>query len=285
MHLHRPAYLGRGSVDQKLANEAGQSSRHPNPFKRIGFFHFRDKFDDPLGELESALDKHSPDELNEALIVLPEAFNLIGAYHQAPLDQAMDYEEFRTRLRRLCSPAPLSNGEVPSKTSALRKITFIVGILDKATRRNSAYCVSEEKDVLLCHKMGPDAPRYFDPHPVRGADNENPHDGVAALICLDAMDTPEVDWEENRIRRERRSRVLSRDPWLVCSPQRNYYREGNNIADATGRWRIIANGRENPECPSMIIDPSDLVLHDVAMQNQVGLVELPPREGEAVRPD
>jgi hypothetical protein len=165
------------------ADRSSLSSR----FKSLGFFHFVNNLRDPLGELGLALDQHRPHELHEALIVLPEAFNLIGDYHEAALKDAIDHVVFREQLRRLCR-SPRS-----SKVDELtpRKVTFVVGLLDhhQGTRRNSAYWVSEEGDVLLCHKMGNDAPKYFEPHALTGADIHNPHEGVAALICMDAFDT------------------------------------------------------------------------------------------------
>lgn len=257
------------SMSPSLLPESACRSR-PIRFKRLGFFHFVKNLHDPLGELGLALDEYRPEELHEALIVLPEAFNLIGDYHAAALKDAIDHEEFCGRLRRLCTSRPSSNGEVMDT----RKITFIVGVLGshKGTCRNSAYWVSGEKEVLLCHKMGNDAPKYFESHPLVGADIDNPHEGVAALICMDAFDTGQPNDQAANVRR---SDLLSRDTWLVCSPQRNTSFVRHVIPDAAGRWRVIANGRDYPDCPSMIIDPSGQVLAEETLANRVRLADLP----------
>jgi predicted amidohydrolase len=175
--------------------------------ERFGFFHCEAKLEEnPIDELTKAIEKERPEVLRNSLIVLPEAFNLVGDYHGSSHGIGAA-REILEGLRML----------------AVRlQIAFVAGVLEGRT--NSAYWIDGDGKELMCRKIGDDRTRLYDPC-LDNPDGCNPiscaNAHVGALICMDAC----VDRDENAPHVQRRNDLLKRlnevkGTRIVCVPAR-----------------------------------------------------------------
>jgi len=112
-------------------------------FSGIGFFHLAHGHDDPLSALNTELAQNP--QLNDALLVLPEAFNLGRPYaeHGVP---AIHREAILSAL---------------SGIHSAYKISFVVGLIEPDGKPfSSAYFVADGEPLLICHKATRDGADY-----------------------------------------------------------------------------------------------------------------------------
>lgn len=177
-------------------------------FSSIAFFHLVQGHRDPVLALNTELDSH-PD-LSNALLVLPEAFNLGRPYadHGSP---TIHRDEILKTLVQIWQT---------------RKISFVVGLLQPAVAgskpRNSAYFVGGEKPRLMCHKETADGADY-EACPIE-PDQENPlflvDTAIVAVICRDVSCSGRCD------RLAETAVTANRACNIVCIPAAMY--EENN---------------------------------------------------------
>src|ERR1700722_8630167 len=105
----------------------------------IGFFHLAHGHKDPLSALITELAQHP--QLNDTLLVLPEAFNLGRPYAEHG-DPAIHRDHILSAL---------------SGIHSAYKISFAVGLIEPdANPFSSAYFVADGDPLLMCHKETPD---------------------------------------------------------------------------------------------------------------------------------
>jgi hypothetical protein len=159
--------------------------RLEKPITRIGFFHFGTRADgNPVGTLKRELESEEAKgtDLAECLLVLPEAFNIVGDYRPTPADPTIS--------RSLI------------KLSKDKSVAFVVGLKTKKLGCggpfNSAYLIDGCTWKRLACKSSQDSAGGYAPKPYFHA---VPHRGhtIAALICLDATRTTTLGIGENVI--------------------------------------------------------------------------------------
>lgn len=167
--------------------------------QRIGFFHYgsADKAA-PSDSLRASLKDASAGDLRDSLIVLPEAFNIVGEYH--------------------CTTSKRG----PSIARDLREISrefniaIVAGLVDEDCGEmpgcSSAYLIDGRICKLLSHKNEDDGSHKYKPC---GTDCDTPllHRGicVAALICMDA--------DKSDLRLQERHRAMLRGICGVDAPR------------------------------------------------------------------
>src|ERR1035438_4642938 len=98
------------------------------PITRLGFFHLgSDEKDDPVGSLEAEIRKREESQLENTLLVLPEAFNTRGGYY---IDRPQIDQRAIPRLQTL---------------AAERGTVFVAGIIDRVGGSNSAYLIDGKR--------------------------------------------------------------------------------------------------------------------------------------------
>lgn len=112
---------------------------------KIGFFHFGNYWNDPVGSLRCALKGHTPEEVRDSLIVLPEAFNIGQQYYDDSPEKPWNTKSaVQNRLRRICKDFGLSllGGLIIEKPG------------DPYPPHSSAYLVTptDPMPILMCHK-------------------------------------------------------------------------------------------------------------------------------------
>jgi hypothetical protein len=201
--------------------------------KALGFFHFRENVEDPIGLRRLELERiGATEDVSGSLIVLPEAFNLGVPYYG---DTGV--------LGRAKIPlgGALENLQGIAKD---RAVAFVAGLLGK--QHNSAYWIGQKGHELLCHKMGDDRTGHYLPWSGKeGSDGCNPLEFenacLAALICLDAVECP----QETQAARERRENLMrhvkqcGRPHRILCVPaQMGSYCD---VPEVDGIYCILAN--------------------------------------------
>ena len=131
------------------------------PLARIGLFHFATNHRDPIGSLIDVLSNHN--DIDNSLIVLPEAFNNGGDYSVQPCRQLLIGAD--DTLRCLAAIA------------RERDLVFVAGLLEPPN--NSAYLIDNGRPRLMCHKQA---------HCDIGNPIEINDACIGALICSDARD-------------------------------------------------------------------------------------------------
>jgi hypothetical protein len=180
-------------------------------FASISFFHFAQGYGNPLAALHAELVKHA--DLTDALLVLPEAFNLGRPYAQHGIP-SIHRDEI---LRAL------------SKIYNARKISFVVGLLEPgANPLSSAYFVGEGASALMCHKETPDGADYQ--ACLMQPDHYNPvflpYSAVVAVICVD------VNCSARCEKLAKTALAAKKQSTIVCIPA-SMYNEGGWFGGAT----------------------------------------------------
>jgi hypothetical protein len=152
--------------------------RFEKPITRIGFFHFGTRADGhPVETLKRELESEEAKgtDLAECLLVLPEAFNIVGDYRPTPADPTIS--------RSLI------------KLSKDKRVAFVVGL---KTRKlgccgpfNCAYLIDGCTRKRLACKSSQDSAGGYAPRPYFRAVLHRGHT-IAALICLDATRTTDI---------------------------------------------------------------------------------------------
>jgi predicted amidohydrolase len=192
-----------------------------SPVTKVGYFHFARDWHDPIGALESALRNRGREYLENALVVLPEGFNL---------------------GRRYCDPGSVKL--VPNVIQSLRRlakdfpVVFVAALIvpdenDSTLQRNCAFLIDENNAVPLTQKMTDDNFHNYDPvedddglpFSYRGLE-------IGCLICIDCQ-PPECE-ENARNRLGRFMRALPESGAVVCIPAHPHTL---GMAGFQGRWR------------------------------------------------
>ncbi len=199
--------------------------------ERIGFFHFVSDHEKPIEALTAGIEtersNHPNGDISNSLIVLPESFNMGRGYGCSP-----DVPEI---------PASAICDGLHSLASSCG-VAFVVGILEG--RCNTAYYIDASGRQLMCHKVGDDLTKIYDPCCSKFCDERNPLDCVnariAALICMDATD-PEADIKRRResLLNQVRTRTSIR---IVCIPARFKNTVPTEMKEFSGCWCVVANG-------------------------------------------
>jgi hypothetical protein len=151
-----------------------KSGRVSHVLRHGGFFHLDAHHKDhPVDLLEDALRKSGQEALfGESLVVLPEAFNIIGDYQMAALDPDPEVEK---RLIILSSKLGLC---------------FVVGLVrDDSARRSEAVLIDGSIRKVLSLKTLCDGSKCYNAS-TQQKDEIIPHRGlcIGALICMDAAE-------------------------------------------------------------------------------------------------
>jgi predicted amidohydrolase len=219
----------------------------PAPIEKIGFFHFGDTDkSDPVGSLVCEMGQATApsQDFKNALIVLPEALNILGDY----------------KTRGDPDPSVLDRLKEVSRNL---EIVFVVGlIVERRNRRRYSYACLIDGDIcrILSCKTDCDWSHNYRPH--RVFDQPVLHRGVciAALICHDAAERTPAGEFEPKTRRHAMlvHRIQARRdgaPLLLCIPARMNALSSEAVAE---HWMsqlkncavIVANG--TPAYPSII---------------------------------
>jgi predicted amidohydrolase len=153
------------------------------PIKRVGYFHFGSDHTRPIVSLEATLDRKRS-EVTDAVIVLPEAFNICKDYYA---DVPCNYDP--TVLLQL------------QRLSGIFGVSFVAGLIIQIPNGpyppySRAYLIDATGAGLMCHKHCPDNTGQRDGHPHNYTpcdDGCDPHNVViyrgvclTAVICMDA---------------------------------------------------------------------------------------------------
>jgi predicted amidohydrolase len=242
--------------------------------EKLGFYNFVNFEQPPIDSLQTALERAiekerslNPEwEVSGSLIVLPEACN-IGNYLQPVLEPRA--EAFHEALQKLAGHL---------------QVTFIAGILER--RLNSAYMIDADGSQLMCHKIGEDLSRLYDP--CANPDRCNPiflkNASVAALICMDATENAPGHL---KCRRDALLDRLEADAGsvgtkIICIPGRFSLTNPKSLSHfqrSPNCWYIIADGVWKHDHGSFIADASHKILLEPAdgRENEVRFCSLPPR--------
>jgi hypothetical protein len=234
---------------------------------KLGFFHFGNYWDDPVGSLRCALKGHAPEEIRDSLIVLPEAFN-IGQHYWGQSDKPWSTDEHvLDKLRRVCKDFSLSllGGLIIETPPSGPKPPY-----------SSAYFITAAAEpVPMCHKMCNDGQgvvqgtggndslhRYTlcaNDYDVLGR-NPNPYGDTSflALICMDAY-TQEPRCPSNEDRHDRLKNILKTEAHngtrhVVCIPSHiPDYRRASLSKSWTNSLVVVANSSDNPMEPGSFV--------------------------------
>lgn len=155
--------------------------------QRIGFFHFGANHSTPVEALKSALE--SAPDARDALVVLPEAFNI-----SVPYWDLVGEREFEIGVI----------GEL-EKLAGRFGVAFVAGVVIKEDRgpnppHSAVHLVEATQSTLMCYKVGEDKSAGVNYTACKSnADFENPikYRGVrvGALVCADADPPRNLDKE------------------------------------------------------------------------------------------
>lgn len=203
--------------------------------KRLGFFHFVEGHEDPIGRLGDALDEYSSAQLADSLIVLPEVFNLGRPYYPCtPKDSVAIVG---------CPEKVFTDLENLSRKS---NIAFVAGLLEarEGGERpyNSTFLIAADiacSPILLCRKRDAGADFY---EPYGGLSVVNPYECgdvcIAALVCSDY-----ARFEEElapAIATSTARRKLLCIPACIC----NAFTE-NRVRSFSGIYVVLANSKSD----------------------------------------
>jgi predicted amidohydrolase len=245
--------------------------------EQVGFFHFVESYGEPLCELSRCLETQPAKRKGEALIVLPEGFNLGRRYN---IDWRCEAQTRQTKPRFSAHCMV----EFLDAIAKARSLVFVVGLIEgDHAKRNSAYLIDgKNPPLLMCRKMNNDHSGEYEP--CKGeCQFKNPHDTggvyISALLCMDAERQAEGDDEVKKAANCRRDHVLSalgRNPnrRLLCVPAAfASSRSWTNDKYLSGKGIIVANS--TTACASAIVNQEgELVKEFGDGTNRIVLVDV-----------
>ena len=210
--------------------------------RKIGFFPFVEDYRLPVEALRRKIDDYGPSKVSDALIVLPEAFNLENDYWTG--EPCSPDEAILGKLQGVCRDYNMS---------------FVAGAILKTSGSptppySSAYRVDSTGFQELCRKRCGDgrhgSPRDgYAPHYTCCQEDEDcdGHNGkyyrnvsLTALICRDAV----ASHDGNSERRERLRKKMAGGvvPQIVCIPSHMKYDHPDGIASEwPSSYVVLAN--------------------------------------------
>jgi hypothetical protein len=239
-------------------------------FAHAGFFHLATGHAFPICSLLAALDQE-PDP-SEALIVLPEAFNLGRPYYESgPPDINRDY--VIDDLFRICRT---------------RGVKFVVGLIEPRPETgerplSSAYFVDEAGGRLICHKELWDGVGHYTGCPIE-PDRDNPivlDDAcILTVICRDIENSARCRRIDKDARCAARPQnfvcipaAMSRSDWFGPRRESPLY-----VPEFTARVHLIVANSDPRGVGSFITDidrhPRECVEADDKVRNQIRLIPL-----------
>ena len=248
--------------------------------ERVGFFHFVEAYEDPIGQLAGCLgEKLASGRTGESLIVLPEGFNLGRKYN---VDSRCG-DQTKKKNPMFAAHCTL---QILSGVAKARSLVFVVGLIDvdsiDGSKRNCAYFVDGiSPPKLLCSKMNEDHSGEYEPCEVDCPCNNPLEVGdlhIGALLCIDAEWQSETDDRVKRAANDRRRDLLSKlgreNPGVLCVPGAFCTeRSWENLPDLSGKGVVVANSIANRA--STVVDNHGAVVHVVRKStNEVFLVEI-----------
>ena len=225
-------------------------TRDREKLSRIGFFHFGqgDKVD-PVASLRKSLSslQARSTSLGDCLLVLPEAFNVLGGYFGDHADASI--------------------GSALKQISAETKIAFVAGLIEPSQGStlgcNSACLVDGDCCRLISKKR-----QYTRPGATRTLYRPCRFDGpilhgglrIAALVCNDADQGPDCfgSFEDRRSEFLKTTEALkTADPIVLCVPA--CFSTARDLTAVAKLWpeasaAVIANGHSS--CSSVICTQS-----------------------------
>jgi predicted amidohydrolase len=201
---------------------------------KIGFFHFGNGHGAPMRALRCELRKKAPEDLKNALVVLPEGFNIGKCYHDSKAE---------------VNPEP--NVTRALKSEALKyEIMFVAALIleSQQKKRSSAYLINADGESPLCHKMVPDGMGDYDPcRDCCDENNPRAYGGalVGCLICADSDPPRPLSWREPNEERARLSAVINKmrsrttTPTILCIPAHPHTLSGGGAPSAWPNYTVI----------------------------------------------
>jgi predicted amidohydrolase len=233
---------------------------------KVGFFHFVSKYAYPVEELQTAIEDNREGCVSDALIVLPEAFNIGVEYWRTVPDSRPDGDPIILfKLQELCKRFRLS-----------LVAGLIINIPGQDPPHSSAYLIDASGFGLLCHKRcndgtgaGPGGGNRYTPNYTPCPDGCDAHNAtmyrnlaIAALICVDS-DRDYTKFPENGGRHKILTAKLDRATpeggyRVVCIP--SHMKTGPRYPTAE-HWRnsfvVLANSSAHRDGPGSYIAEVD----------------------------
>ena len=258
--------------------------------KRIGFFHFGRNHNKPLQALETSLkcsEVETPEALTEALVVLPEAFNIGVKYRESGIrnfDRAIlkGLQHFSNDFR----------------------LTFVAGLVIEEPNCpyeppfSGAYVIRpNDEPFLMCHKVTDDGSNanytsartaYEADHPII-FDIHNPAQlgerKVGVLICLDATPSPGRSMVSGgrRPKVDLNARVTQvvQGSEILCIPAHmsaqffNGARVGGTIDPQWKGTRVVLANSDPSGARSFVTDAEGTILRLAIAQDECEVVTIP----------
>lgn len=198
--------------------------------------------------------------LDDALIVIPEAFNIHGGYLDDPRPRPLDSSIYESLL----------------KLSSELKAAFVAGLIVNGGRKpqySCAYLIDGEiYELLSCKKEDDKTGNY---HPCI-SDRDQPllHRGVclAALICMDASGGPNSERGTQLLNRVRHRQTATT---ILSIPAHMSSYSSQSVAAAWAKHVHVVLANSYPWMPSVIhLRGSDQPLSFQGNEDQVSIVSL-----------
>lgn len=234
--------------------------------KRPGFFHFGTNHTRPIESLETALAERSKNELQGALIVLPEALNYPADYWK----RAQIAEPDSTVMCHL------------ERTAREFCVVFVVGLIMSDANlvpRSSAFLINGlDAPKLICRKRSDDRLERYEPYTGNGSIEMNPfqYEGccIGALVCNDASsdrETSVVEWRQIVINEMDSCSYACK---ILCIPACDTTSERSPfLRDSQKKTLVLANSYPN-RCGSFAMRDGAELKSENGSVNRICLVEL-----------
>src|SRR5579863_4312003 len=206
-----------GGIDPSRSD--GKKTVVVEPIVQIGLFHLAEKHDDPFGSLTRAISKHA--NIARSLLVLPEAFNYGGVYHDNPPR----------------GPTFASEETLQFLEGITRQHDTIIVVSVLEGKANRAYLVDKGGRRPMGYKSHEDSCAVDNPLETRGL-------SIGALICSDAQTLTYYRPVIDRIDQSSCARKV------ICVPasmsQDTFNGPDFPLPQYDGKYFILANSKDPP---------------------------------------
>src|ERR1051326_2250532 len=207
--------------------------------RKIGFCHFGSSHpNNRISSLKTSLMKAAETTaLDDALIVIPEAFNIHGGYLDNLHPRLLDSSIYESLL----------------KLSSELKAAFVAGLIVNGGRQpqySCAYLIDGEISKLLSCKKDDDKTGNYDPC-MFDCDQPLLHRGacLAALICMDASNGPDSERGMQLLNRVRHWRAANQ---ILSIPSHMSAYNSQSVAAAWAKHVHVVLANSYPWMPSVI---------------------------------